>query len=135
MPIEGGCLCGKLRYSIDAEPLTARTCWCRLCQYIGAGSATVNIVFPADAVTVTGELATYSSIADSGNLMHRRFCPTCGTHVFSDAESRPHVRIVRMGTLDDPDIARPEMTIWTAEAPEWACIDASLPHHKGPPPA
>ena len=29
--------------------------------------------------------------------MHRRFCPSCGTHLFSEAESRPHLVIVRNG--------------------------------------
>jgi hypothetical protein len=37
MIISGGCRCGAVRYKIDAEPITARHCWCRDCQYIGAG--------------------------------------------------------------------------------------------------
>ena len=45
----------------------------------------------------------YRSVADSGNVMHRRFCPGCGTHVFSAAESRPHLIIVRNGALDDTE--------------------------------
>jgi hypothetical protein len=135
MSITGGCICGQVRFSIDAEPVTARACWCRLCQYLGAGSSTVNAVFPADAVTVTGDLAAYSSTADSGNRMHRRFCPACGTHIFSDAETRPHIRVIRIGTLDDPGLIRPQMTIWTTEAPDWACFDPAIPSYEGPPPA
>ena len=66
--------------------------------------------------------------------MHRRFCPTCGTHLFSAAEARPHLVFVRAGTLDDPEIARPAMTIWTDAAPSWACISAELPRVPGQPP-
>lgn len=134
MTITGGCLCKAVRYRIEAEPLATRACWCRLCQYLGAGGGTVNAAFPTAATTVEGELRDYPSIADSGNLMHRRFCPRCGTHVFSEAEARPHLIFVRAGTLDDPDRVRPEMTIWTAEAPAWACIDPSLPRLEGQPP-
>ncbi len=127
MPITGGCLCRKVRYTITAEPIATRVCWCRDCQYWGAGNATVNVVFPSAQVAVEGELADYQSLAASGNVMHRRFCPHCGTAVFSGAEVRPHVTIVRAGTLDDPGVAKPGMTIWTSSAPSWACIDDSIP--------
>ncbi|HEY8507000.1 MAG TPA: GFA family protein [Steroidobacteraceae bacterium] len=134
--ITGGCLCRQVRYRVDAAPIVTRVCWCRLCQYLGAGSSTVNVCFPASAMTIEGETKTYTSVADSGNVMHRRFCPNCGTALFSEAESRPHLIFVRAGTLDDPEIARPAMTIWTSQAPTWACIDPQLPQvEKQPPPA
>lgn len=133
MSITGGCLCGAVRYAIDAEPITTRICWCRDCQHLAAGNATVNVVFPSESITITGETRDYVSPADSGNVMHRRFCPTCGTSLFSEAESRPYLIIVRAGTLDDPAIARPENTIWTASAPHWALIDEALPKVEGQP--
>ena len=85
--IEGGCLCGAVRYVARSDPITTRSCWCRVCQYLAAGNASVNVVFPKDAVTITGELKDYASTADSGNRMHRRFCPTCGTQMFSESEA------------------------------------------------
>jgi hypothetical protein len=134
MPIEGGCLCRAVRYRITAEPMIARVCWCRLCQYLAAGSGTVNVCFASEAVTITGETRDYRSVADSGNIMHRRFCPICGTQLFSAAEARPHLLFVRAGTLDDPELANPSATIWTSQAPTWACIDADLPNFAGQPP-
>ncbi len=68
MEITGGCLCRAVRYSIGAAPIVTRTCWCRVCQYIGAGSATVNACFPSAALTVSGELRDYHLVAASGNL-------------------------------------------------------------------
>ncbi len=100
----GGCLCGAVRLSIAADPIAARQCWCRLCQYLSAGGGTVNAVFPADAVTVTGEVRWYAAIADSGNAMQRGFCPECGTPLLSKADARPMHLIVRAGALDDPAI-------------------------------
>lgn len=136
MEITGGCLCKAVRYTISAAPIVTRSCWCRVCQYIGAGSATVNSCFPSAALEVRGELRDYRMIADSGNVAHRRFCPVCGTHLFSASEARPHLVFVRAGTLDDPEIARPSLTIWTASAPSWACIDERLPRvERQPPPA
>lgn len=129
--ITGGCLCGAVRFSVAAEPLAVRTCWCRLCQYLGAGTATVNVCFPADTLTATGEVRWHDAVADSGNTMHRGFCPTCGTPLFSNAEQRPHLTFIRAGALDDPGIAAPQATIWTSAAPAWACIDPAIPHHAG----
>lgn len=134
-PIEGGCLCGAVRYQATAEPIMTRNCWCRVCQYFASGNATVNVVFPKDAVTVTGELKDYASTADSGNKMHRRFCPNCGTQVFSESEARPQLIIIRAGTLDDPEIAKASGVIWTASAPSWGYIDPKLPQFEGQPPA
>lgn len=129
MAHDAGCLCGTVRISIDAEPLAARMCWCRLCQYLGGGTATVNVCFPADKVTIEGEVRWHESIADSGNHMRRGFCPTCGTPLFSIAESRPHLTFLRAGALADPGLIGPQAVIWTAQAPAWACLDPVLPQH------
>ena len=132
--ITGGCLCKAVRYSSSAAPLVTRACWCRVCQYLGAGSATVNVCFPSDAVKVSGALGYYRMVADSGNVAHRGFCPTCGTPLFSASEARPHLIFVRAGTLDDPEVARPALTIWTASAPSWACFDERIPQVERQPP-
>jgi hypothetical protein len=134
MLITGGCLCRAVRYEITAAPIVTRICWCRLCQYLGAGSATVNVAFPSAACAVTGELRDYRSVADSGNVMHRRFCGACGTPLFSEAEVRPHLIFVRAGSLDDPTLVHPSATIWTSQAPQWACIDQTIPKIPAQPP-
>ena len=134
MAIEGGCLCGAVRYTIAAEkPLASRLCWCRGCQYRAAGNATVNVVFKDDAVTVNGELSWHEGVADSGNLMRRGFCPRCGTQVLSRSSGSADLTGVRVGTLDDPTIGTPTSIIWTESAPSWAHLDPDLPHYpKGP---
>ncbi len=111
-----------------------RQCWCRVCQYLGAGSGTVNAIFPKDAVTVSGPLTDFVLVADSGSVMHRRFCSRCGTPIFSEAEQRPQHIIVRVGALDDPNPAKPEGIVWARSAPAWACFDPSLPQAVGQPP-
>ena len=138
METTGGCLCRAVRYRLSAAPITTRVCWCRNCQYIAAGNATVNVCFPSAALSVEGTLQDYTLTADSGNRMHRRFCPTCGTHLFTASEARPHLVFVRAGTLDDRELAQPAMIIWTDSAPGWAHFDERLPkvaRQPPPPPA
>jgi len=134
LPVSGSCLCGAVRYTATAAPIITRMCWCRVCQYLASGNATVNVCFPTKAISISGELRDYENVAESGNTMHRRFCPTCGTHMFSEAEIRPHLIFVRAGTVDDPAIVQPAATIWTSSAPAWACINQQLPNFLCQPP-
>ena len=134
-PVTGGCLCGAVRYTLTAVPVLTRQCWCRLCQYLSAGGPTNNMLVPRDALTIDGALGDYVSVADSGSVMHRHFCPTCGTPVGGYAEPRPHLYVLRIGTLDDPDVYPPRQTIWTDAAPAWATIPDDRPSFPRQPPA
>ena len=136
MAITGRCLCGAIHWESAQPPIVTRVCWCRDCQYLGAGSGTVNACFRSESFTVTGNTRDYESVADSGNQMHRRFCPSCGTPLFSEGQARPHLIFVRVGSFDDPDVATPAVTIWASSAPPWASMDAALPRvERQPPPA
>jgi len=136
MTITGRCFCGAVRWESSEPPIVTRWCWCRECQYLGAGSGTVNSAFRTATFKITGKTTDWVSIADSGNRMHRNFCPECGTPLFSAAEARPHLIFARVGTFDDPSLAKPAMTIWTSSAPSWACMDPDVQKvEKQPPPA
>ena len=69
MTITGGCLCGAVRWESSEPPIVTRVCWCRECQFIGAGSGTVNACFRTASFGVTGTTNDYWSVADSGNRM------------------------------------------------------------------
>ncbi len=85
-------------------------------------------------MTIHGDVRHYESIADSGNAMSRGFCPSCGTPLTSVTEARPGIVFIRAGALDEPDLMGPQVSIWTDTAPDWACIDPTIPKHPGPPP-
>ena len=124
--ITGGCLCGAVRFRATEGPISARVCWCTVCQKIGAGGPTVGAAFRTETVTVEGPLTDYVSIADSGNRMRRSFCGDCGTHLFSESSGNLQNMVIRVGTLDDAGDIRPSVVIWTDSAPAWAHIDPSL---------
>jgi len=66
MKIEGGCLCGKVRYSADAEPTFVGVCHCKNCQK-GTGTAfSVVVELPTPALSVQGALQTFTGRGDSG---------------------------------------------------------------------
>lgn len=126
----GQCFCGQVRFTIDAEPLGARMCWCRDCQYIASGSPTVNVIFPAEAVAYNGEITTIVKTAESGNTVERGFCPQCGSQMYSKTLEPTGLPIrIRAGTLDDPELIAPTAIIWAGSAPSWAELDPNLPQH------
>jgi hypothetical protein len=85
MKIEGGCLCGKVRYSADAEPTFVGVCHCKNCQK-GTGTAfAVVVALPKPQLNVEGPLKEFGDRGDSGKTLYRRFCPECG---FGDGRGR-----------------------------------------------
>lgn len=128
MAHEGGCLCGAVRFVAAAEPQGARFCWCRDCQRIASGMATVNVLFDEEAVAYSGEMTRLRLIADSGNTVERGFCKVCGAQMFSRTVIGPKQPMrVRAGTLDDPEICPPTMIIWGRSAPSWAPFPPGMP--------
>jgi hypothetical protein len=119
MKIEGGCLCGKVRYSAEAEPAFVGVCHCKNCQKgIGAAFAAV-VALPKPTLNVEGELKTYSDRGDSGKTLYRRFCPECGASVLDEAEVMPGVVMIMTGTLDDASWVKPAMEIFCDSAQPW----------------
>ena len=133
----GQCLCGQVSFTIDAEPLAMR--WQSRHQHDRApsGSATVNVLFPEQAVHYQGEISTIRLTADSGNTVERGFCPQCGAQMFSRTVEPAGLPIrVRAGTLDDPELMAPQAQIWVSSGAQLGALDPNLPQHpKAPPPA
>ena len=130
----GHCLCGQVHLTIDAEPIGTRMCWCRDCQYIASGSATVNVLFPESAVRYDGEVGTFRMTADSGNTVERGFCTRCGSQLYSRTVDPAGLPMrVRAGTLDNSELAIPTAAIWVDSAPSWVQLDPAMPkHRRGP---
>ena len=127
-PFQGGCRCGGIRYEVSAEPVFAGHCHCRDCQYASGGPfATVLGVPKAAFSLLQGAYAEYEIEAESGNHVSRKFCPTCGTPLFSELKANPEFWIVKAGTLDDPSWLAPTMQIWCDSAQPWAPMAEDLP--------
>jgi hypothetical protein len=119
MKIEGGCLCGKVRYSADAEPAFVGVCHCKNCQK-GTGTAfAIVVAFPTPALNVQGSLQTFTGRGDSGKATYRQFCPECGSTLLDEAEMMPNVTMIMAGTLDDPSWVKPGMEIFCDSAQPW----------------
>ena len=135
MSFTGGCRCGQIRYAVSAEPLFAAHCHCRDCQYAsGTGFSSVLAVPTASFRLTAGEPRAFDVAAESGNIVSRKFCPNCGSPLFSELKAAPGVWIVKAGSLDDPGIMKPSMHIWCDSAQTWMPSNDGLPHFPKNPP-
>jgi hypothetical protein len=120
--ITGGCLCGKVRYSADTDPLYPSVCHCHDCQKASGSAFTIIVAVPRNTLNVQGELKTYAHKGDSGMPNYRRFCPSCGSRVLDEAGMAPGMLMLQVGTLDDPSWVRPAMEIYCDSAQPWVSL-------------
>ncbi len=133
--IEGGCLCGAVRYRGDAEPMVMGHCQCIDCRKAsGTGHGSHMMVSP-DAMTITGTVKIYESPADSGNIVGRAFCPECGCAVYSVNSGMPGMLALRASSLDDPELFEPQMVVYNSRGPSWDTLDPALPKFETMPPS
>ena len=131
--IMGGCLCGAVRYSADAEPIPVRTilCYCTTCQrHSGMAFASI-IAFLAGSVAVARPVKTYTEPGgQSGQPFQRRFCAECGTPLIWEREGADRTPITA-GTLDDKSLFKPRIAIFCAPAQPWVPITRDTENYPG----
>ena len=127
MKASGGCYCKELRYDIDGPVQAAAQCHCRECQYFTGGAVNTLMAFSESNVHFTkGTVRTFAR-TDLDTPVERFFCPTCGTHLGGRSTNRPAMLIIRVGTLDDPSIFRPQAAIFMCDAQPFHNVEEGLP--------
>jgi hypothetical protein len=125
--IEGGCLCGQVRYASSAEPLARTNCHCGDCRRaVGAGPA-AWVILPVEGFAFRGEPVWFRS----SSWAERGFCPRCGTSLCYRRDERPGDIDILTCTLDDPESLPPEKEIRTAEKLSWTPLNPGLPQFPG----
>jgi len=130
----GGCLCGAIRYNVNAPVTALRACHCTHCQMTSGSGASVNAVVQSkDFVLTKGAPKRYSDKADSGRTLQRFFCGDCGSPIYSQRDSTPERVVVRAGTFDDSSGMKIATHIWTKSARPWSWIDPDTEQLPGNP--
>jgi hypothetical protein len=131
--LDGSCLCGKVTYSCEGEPLANAICHCTECQRQTGSSFSMIVAVPRDALKVEGDsLSSFTTVGtDSGSKVARHFCRECGSPIVSLSEGTPELAFIKAGTLNDKSWYEPQMQVWCDSAQPWVPVtslaDAQLP--------
>ena len=128
LPLRGGCLCGGVRYEIDAPLLAASYCHCTRCQRRTGTAASANARIADGALRiVAGEELIREYRPDGG--WGKLFCGTCGGALFSRDPATGSTS-VRLGTFDSDPGVRPSYRQFVAYAAVWEDVpDDGLTHY------
>jgi hypothetical protein len=125
-PIQGGCLCGDVRYHVTGEPRERSVCHCQTCRRAAGAPAVAWIVVGRDELVFDrGAPATFRSSPP----VERTFCRRCGTPLTYRSDDEPHTIDIQTATLDSPDAFPPRRELWLEHKLPWTPINAALPHH------
>jgi len=134
MELHASCLCGAAGYEATGEPAFQGFCQCLDCRKATGSGHLAAIGMPEAAVTVTGELKSFSKPAESGGIVSRFFCPNCGSLMFDKSTGMPGLMVLNVAMLDDPEVFKPESVVFARSALSWDHLDPSLPRFEAMPP-
>ena len=109
-------------------------CQCTDCRKTSGTGHSSHLAVPRAAVALSGAVATYDKPADSGHIVSRAFCPTCGAPVFSLNAAMPDLMFLRASGLDDLEVFKPQMVVYASRGASWDCFDDGLPRFPTMPP-
>jgi len=125
--MRGNCFCGSVSYELSSKPKQVYYCHCRDCQMLsGSAFHVLGVTQRRSIVKLAGELTTFSHPTASGSVMHREFCPKCGTPLFLKSSRFPDIQMFTVSALEQPDALQPSFEIWTSSKLPWSVIAEEL---------
>jgi hypothetical protein len=117
--LEGGCLCGGVRFRISATPQHAGYCHCTRCQRRTgtSSSAQARIDGRSFALLSGAELLNAWRHPDGG--FEKCFCRECGAQLFSRNPDDPAQMSIRMSAFDSDPGVRPQFRQFVTYAAYW----------------
>lgn len=128
--LQGGCLCGAVRYTLTRAPNYVYFCHCRDCQRESGSPFVTDMNIDRDAVLIAGPLTRYVRTGDSGKSIHRHFCSRCGTTLYTEFDVDPDHVSIKACSLDDPSRLEPDRHLFIIRKQPWLHLADSLTRYE-----
>ena len=106
--LTGSCKCGNVRVAVRGNPVRIGICHCTDCRQESGSAFTFFAVWPS---------AEFQSRGETSEFDGRRFCPNCGSRLFSANEDEAEIKL---GILTDaPTSLAPTYELWMKRREKW----------------
>ena len=123
------CQCGQLRVIAAGEPDYVNVCHCLECQRRTGTVFGSGAYYKKSAVRVEGWSSVYTRDGQDGRKVHNRFCPSCGTSVYWEADLRADYYGIAVGAFADPGFPAPSVSVWEQSRHSWATLPPEAQHY------
>ena len=124
--VDGGCLCGGVRFRVTGPIGPAVFCHCSMCRRAsGSAFASNASVASDDFRIVSGAELVQKYESSPGKFRH--FCGRCGSPLFSLDPATPGQTRIRLGTVDGDPGTRPALHYAVESKAPWFEITDALP--------
>lgn len=116
--IQGGCLCGQVRFEFEPNALAYRYCFCSRCRKVRGSAHAANIFVPEDAFRwIRGEDSVRRFDLE-GARFGNCFCENCGSPLPRQAVAGKAF-LIPAGAIDEDPGLRPENVIFWDSRATW----------------
>lgn len=121
--IEGGCLCGAIRFRVSGAPFSSVICHCRTCRKASAAPSVGWLSFDRENFElIRGVPRLFASSAG----VVRTFCADCGSPLTYASGHSPNEIDVTTISLDDESLFPPTREVWLSHKVIWEATGANL---------
>lgn len=100
--LEGGCHCGRVRFRVVAETLSALDCNCSICRMKGL----LHLIVKKEAFTLLSGSDVLTTYTFNTGVAKHTFCRICGVQPFYTPRSHPDGVDVNVRCLDGDAASR-----------------------------
>ena len=127
----GGCLCGKVKYSVATDIKNFYFCHCEQCRKITGSAFAANILTPPATVNWTSGSELVKRFDDPGERIFTKvFCSNCGSGL-PFINKKGDALVIPAGSLDDSPDIKPNHNVFWADSAAWYEAGMSAPKCSG----
>jgi hypothetical protein len=124
--LDGGCLCGRLRYHINGEIRLVCNCHCTICRHSSGAPMLTWLAIRKEYFTFLKGSPRWYHSSEYGR---RGFCMNCGSQLISEHMKYSEYYEITAGSLDKPESIRLGRHVYEPDRLPWVVVCDGLPRH------